>query len=847
MKTHISFLTWAVLGGLFSGCGGQTFQSHPPTAILPANPPAQSKRAQVLLSDADWQFTGAGSNSPLPELNSAAFAAASWQTVRVPHVFQTRAQFTQTTQGWYRRDFQVPPEFAGKRLYLLFEGAATIADVYVNGRLLGQHRGAYTRFVFDATDAARPGDNALAVRVDDDPKDYGDCLPSRNRLYTVWGGLYRKVWLLAADPLHIDPTDDASPGVYITPKNVSASAAGFSIKVLLRNASTETQDAEVRATLLGPDGRAVKTLGATASLPSHQRKTIELDGSLAAPKLWSPATPNLYHVKVEVLRAGAVVDDVTQPTGFRTLLFDTASGRVTLNGRPIILAGADLHQEIESKASAMSDEDFRADYALMRDMGANWVRLPHYPHAQLEYDLCDQMGIFCWAENGHSNGQGQDKPGPTADRITDEFVKQNYNHPSIAVWSVGNEAGEDVADREVPRVKALDPTRPVVVANMRCTNADFHGINSYPGWYGGSDFWNFAKTGYVTEAGAGGVTTTHCDYKAAVARVDRYEPEEYQQLIAEARLQQCIRENNGSLGMFTWWTMRDFTDVKYKKPVGWNTKGLLTYAGDKKDIYFLYRCFLRPDEPTVHITSQRYFIRAGAVDNGVKAYSSAAKLTLALNGQTVSTLDNGQYAQSNGRRVNNVFFWPAPLHTGKNTATVSDGAGHSDSAVLYFYGANGLPEIPVSNPLVTDLQSSNPNNPAHFMDMPVEAQWPIYYDLDSTADKSFDSLPAQIEGSKWIALRRVTKPGQETDLTFKLARPATVFVMATRPEAVLATRRMQSPVDAGFKEVPVPNLVWRDNDLMLVPAQLFSRPSAAGDIIHLPRPDRDQIVMLKEE
>jgi len=422
------------------------------------------------------------------------------------------------------------------------------------------------------------------------------------------------------------------------------------------------------------------------------------------------------------------------------------------------------------------------------------------------------------------------------------MVKQNYNHPSIAVWSVGNEAGEDVADREVPVVKALDSTRLVVVANMKSTNADFHGINSYPGWYGrDTNFWNFAKKGYVTEAGAGGVTTIHCDYAAATFKVNNYEPEEYQQLVAEARFQACIRENDGALGMFTWWTMRDFTDGKYKKPIGWNTKGLLTYAGDKKDVYYLYRCFLRTNEPTVHITSQRYFIRTSAVDNGIKAYSSAAQLTLTLNGEKISTLDNGQYTQSNGRRVDNVFFWKMPLHTGKNTATVSDGAGHSDSAVIYFYGTNGLPELPVANPLVTDLQTSNPNNHAWFMDMPVQPQWPVYYDLDSTADNSFDTLPAAVEGAKWIALRRVTKTGQETDLTFKLARPATIFVMATR-----CAEQPAYLADAGFKEVASPDLVWRDNHLMLVPAQLFSRRAAAGEVIHLTQPDRDEIVLVKE-
>jgi hypothetical protein len=127
------------------------------------------------------------------------------------------------------------------------------------------------------------------------------------------------------------------------------------------------------------------------------------------------------------------------------------------------------------------------------------------------------------------------------------------------------------------------------------------------------------------------------------------------------------------------------------------------------------------------------------------------------------------------------------------------------------------------------------------MDMPVQAQWPIYYDLDSTADNSFDALPAEISGAKWIALRRVTKANQETDLSFKLARPATIFVMATRAENAPAFL-----TDAGFQEVSVPNLVWRDNRLMLVPAQLFSRPAVAGEIIHLAQADRDEIILLKE-
>ena len=246
-----------------------------------------------------------------------------------------------------------------------------------------------------------------------------------------------------------------------------------------------------------------------------------------------------------------------------------------------------------------------------------------------------------------------------------------------------------------------------------------------------------------------------------------------------------IKENDGQLGMFTWWILRDFTDGKYKsgkERCGWNTKGLLTYAGDKKDVYYLFRCFLRPNEPTVRLTSKQYFLRRGAVDNGIKAYSSAAKLTLTLNGKVVSSQENGNYTQNDGHHVDHVFFWKTPLNTGKNEVSVSDESGHTDSAVIYFYGENGLPQLPVKNPLVTDLRTSNPANPAYFMDMPVQAQWPIYYDLDSTADNSFDSLPGEIEGAKWIALRNVTKEGQATDLSFKLTRPATILVMTTRQD-----------------------------------------------------------------
>ncbi len=842
---------------------------------------APSLRQTELLNGAGWQFTGAGDGAALPALGSDAFVHAAWSNVTVPHIFQTRSAYDTLAKGWYRRQVTVELGSAGKEFYLVFEGAASIADVYVNGQHLGQHRGAYTRFVFDATKALHPGaGNELDVLVDDSPENTLDCLPiSQTGLYKVWGGLYRNVWLVATAPVHIDPTDDAAPGVYLTPKDVSEQSAGLNVRVLLRNDASSAARAEVRARILDPSGAEVRTLTAPATLAPQSRTTVELSTTIEHPQLWEALHGRLYHVETSVYVNNQPVDEVTEATGFRWLNWDWKGGSVTLNGKPIHLYGANLHQETELKGSAVSPEDLKANFDTMQDLGMNFLRLPHYPHAALEYDLADQHGILCWAENGHSNSK--DIVSPTASQITTELVKQNYNHPSIVIWSMGNESNAAVADECVPIAKALDTSRPVCVANMKSELADFHTRHCYYGWYG-PDLAGFKPGGFITEIGGGGVVTTHCDYGQCDWNVNKYEPEEYQQIVEENNFQKAFHGDDGHLGLFVVWCLREFSDMKYKGPVGINSKGLITYAGDKKDVYYLYRCFLRPTEPTLHITSKRYFLRQGAVDNGVKVYSNAAKVTLTLNGQKVSTLGNGQYVIPNGpwvvhperkkkvngveppaatprayepEKVDNVFYWPVPLRTGKNVVTATDDGGHSDTATIYFYGNNGLPELPHAPLPISNLASSNPANPAHYMDMPVQAQWPIYSDLDSTADNSWDTLPREVEGASWIALRRVTKPDkadpsakpsktpavpdQSTNLSFTATKPENIYVVATKGNTPPAFAGAQ------FKEVPSAAGLWRDNALQLVPMQLFVHQAAAGEKINLALGDRDAVVLIK--
>ena len=226
------------------------------------------------------------------------------------------------------------------------------------------------------------------------------------------------------------------------------------------------------------------------------------------------------------------------------------------------------------------------------------------------------------------------------------MVKQNYNHPSIVLWSMGNESNPQVADQCVPIAKALDPSRPVGVANQKSDAGRFSYqallLRLVPPRHG-----RFQAAGFISEIGVGGVVTTHCDYGNADWKAGKYEPEEYQQIVSENNFQKLFHGDDSHLGMFCVWCLRDFSDAKYKAPVGINSKGLETYAGDKKDVYYLYRTFLRPDVPTVWITSKRYFLRHGAVNNGIKVYSNAPNDADAQR-ETVSTLENGQYVIPNG-------------------------------------------------------------------------------------------------------------------------------------------------------------------------------------------------------
>ncbi|MBN2130472.1 MAG: hypothetical protein JW741_13310, partial [Sedimentisphaerales bacterium] len=678
-----------------------------------------------------WQFAEDAENTSAPAQPPQ---TADWKPVAVPHVFR-QSGLPDEAAGWYRQTLDWAEADRDRSVYLFLEGAATVKDVYVNGVHVGRHKGAFSASAFDLTAALKPGrTNTLDVRVSNREEEAKNCL-SRSTLYYVNGGMFRKAWLVKTGRVHIFP-DMGSCGIYLTPTHITADSADLGARTVVRNTLVSPVEVVVRHVVTDPDNAACSQFEAKQTIGAGETATVEAATKIAHPRLWDIGQPNLYTVRTEVSVGGQTSDVVTQRVGFRTIA--VRDNRFYLNGREVQFRGMNKHAQDEYVWNAVSDDGLRWEWEQMADMGVNMVRLPHYPHSVLEYDIADERGIVVWAENGYA-GQLWSGPGneektvtPDSERLTREMVRQNWNHPSILFWSAGNETVLEVAGHYADVIRQEgDPTRLVTYAatgNQQLPNCDFVAYNTYDGWYTGGPYTDFTKSPHndmVAETGCGDWITHHVPYGTIKFTVDKYEPEEYAEMFTEYRLQTVCRNDVVNRPMFLWWNFREFYNLKFKQ--NRNTKGLLTLAGAPKDGFFLFKTFLNPDEPVVHLCGRNHFLRAFAPDNGIKAYSNADELQLTLNGVAREKMKNGDYrlpdAQYKGRKVlgipvANVFFWKTPLQPGRNVVEVSDGRGHSDRMVIY--------QAPVGTPgpdsFVLDLHSSNPANPAYFIDRPVEAQ-----------------------------------------------------------------------------------------------------------------------------
>jgi beta-galactosidase len=672
-------LTMIMLGLLFALAGG-------PASGAAAE--AQTGAREQLPLAEGWRFhQGSAAGAAV-----AAFDDSAWEAITLPHTWNAQdgnARGFFQGDGWYRRRFQVPAAWAGKQIYLQFDGANRSAEVFLNGHRLGQHRGGFARFRFDATSALDGnGSNVLAVRVNNDPHDN---LPPVSADFTFFGGLYRAVSLVAADPVHIDLLDHAAPGVYVRQKQVTADVAELDLQVKLANDGATAADVTVRTTITEADGTPVQTVEARASLAALARGETRSRLLLAHPHLWNgQADPYLYRVRTEVMVAGGVRDAVTLPLGLRFFSVDPARG-CSLNGRYLDLHGVNRHQDRPGKGWAISEADEREDFAMIEELGATLVRQSHYQQSQLWDDLGDERGMVMWAELAYVNDARDNREFcENAKAQLRELIRQNLHHPAILFWSIGNETfvrdskvmPADTNDRLLRELAAVareeDPSRLSTyasngeVSEARAGITDVVGFNKYFGWYGGApeefaawvDGQHAARPDLrmgISEYGAGANSAHHEEPARKPATTGQWHPEEWQSVYHEVHWQAMA--GRPWLWCKLVWCMFDFASAGRNEGAtpARNDKGLVTAdRTTRKDAFYWYQANWSA-QPVLHITSRRFVDRTQPVTT-VKIYSNAEAVELRVNGVSLGSKSS----------LNHIFLWPGvTLQTGSNAIAAS--------------------------------------------------------------------------------------------------------------------------------------------------------------------------------
>ncbi|NMN05367.1 MULTISPECIES: glycoside hydrolase family 2 TIM barrel-domain containing protein [unclassified Novosphingobium] len=673
-----------------------------PARAAPQAPGVAEPRAEIALEQG-WRFF----DGDAPDAAAVAFPDASWATVSVPHTWNrvgyyrtgaggtNRAESVAKRQGigWYRLHFTAPANLAGRSNWLEFDAASRTAQVWLNGRLLGEHRGGFSRFRLDASAALRPGqDNVLVVRVDNTQPAAGnstaDVLPLVGDFF-VHGGLYRPVRLVSTAPVHFDLADSGGPGVYATTAIGADGAATVAVRARLANATRAKAAATLHLALVDRAGAIAASADVPATLMAGTTGEASASLRVAAPHLWQGTSdPYLYRLVAELRdAAGRPLDRIDQAYGLRTMVVDPDRGFL-LNGQPYRLHGVGYHQDRDGKGWALSRADIEEDVATLREMGANSIRLTHYQHGQAIHEIADRVGLVVWDEiplvSSWTLG-GKMEPDPAlvanARQQLIELIHQNFNHASVGMWGIANEVdfgnslpifltgGKDGAVPDpmplLHQLNALakqqDPSRPTALATccegnlfapgvsipITATAADLGGANRYFGWYfgkpgdlgGALDRIHAARPSQplaVTEYGAGGALSIHTDDVTA-GRPDsrgRAQPEEYESYIHETALAQL--EARPWLYATWLWNAFDFaTTIRNEGDAqDINTKGLVAYDHHtRKDAWYFYKANWNP-APMVYIAGKRYATRAYRL-NDIKVYSNLPETELLLNGRSL--------------------------------------------------------------------------------------------------------------------------------------------------------------------------------------------------------------------
>ncbi|HTN00159.1 MAG TPA: glycoside hydrolase family 2 TIM barrel-domain containing protein [Pedobacter sp.] len=593
-------------------------------------------------------------------------AQKDWEKVSLPHTWNaTDMQLSKDFyegEGQYKKEITFGKEYKDKRLFLRFEGVGQVAQVYVNDKLVGTHKGGYSAFCLDITYAVQLEKvNTILVKANN--KARKDVIPVNHFLFGVYGGIYRPVSLIVTNKINITTTDYASPGIYISQKNVGASSADVSIAVKVENVSKQAEDILINSSIYNQKGEKVLEKVSTHHITTQGRQEFVQDLKVVNPILWDGFNnPYLYKVVTKLVKNNVVIDEVVQPLGLRK--FELVAGKgMMLNDKPYTMYGVCRHQDRWGYGSALSNDQHKEDLAIIKEMGATTIRFAHYQQAEYLYSECDTTGFVIWAEIPFVNtytGEEADN----AKQQLEELIKQNYNHPSIYVWGLHNEVyGKTPADfpavltRQLNDLaKTLDPYRYTVAVSGygemdRPTNlnTDIQGMNRYYGWYEGKigdiEKWAIGlgqkypnNLVMLSEYGAD-ANVFQQQEQATLKENWNYNLPQYPENFATKthEIQWPIIAKNPIIAASYLWNTFDFATPMWNRgsmPAR-NMKGLVTFDRKiKKDSFYWYKANWSK-EPVLYLTERRTTERVNAL-TPVTVYSNIGEPTLYLNGKKVA-------------------------------------------------------------------------------------------------------------------------------------------------------------------------------------------------------------------
>ena len=712
-----------------------------PFLLISANLSAQTPGRTTFSIDDGWKYIPDG----MAYAQDTKRNDIAGEEVSLPHTWNAVDVFGdhrtyKRSIGWYRKELHFGKEYADKRLFLWFEGAGQVADVYVNGAFAGRHRGGYTGFGYDITDQLRrnkdgSSDALVAVEVNNAHDPF---VPPLSIGYASYGGIYRDAWVIATGAVHFTGVNNNSGGVYLSTPAIAEGKGTVTVRSTVANETgqpavftlvNEVYDAAgtlLRATsadyTAGPHGQTAVT--ATVDAGDH-------------PRLWSPDAPYLYRVKSRIIQNGQTIDEVDNRIGFRWFSFDSNNG-FSLNGKKLILHGTTRHQDMAGKGDALSPEDHERDMRMIKEMGANFIRLAHYPQAPRVLQLADELGLIIWEEVPVVNYMTLDPEFfHNAQNMLLEMIHQGYNHPSVVMWGSMNEillysregvrvqkhsdtayiaALKNYAVRLDSTIRAEDPTRYSTMAmHLSDDYAKFGldrlsqvaGHNIYDGWYSGTldDFGKDIdaihrdeprQNIFISEYGAEG------EVRLNTERPERQDyTEEYQRLYHESYLRQI--DARPFLCGTSIWNEFDFSQPNIGGPQGHrNQKGLVTWDRQPKDAYYLYKACWNPD-PMVYIASRNWRIRAGErnAPSTIDVYSNLDEVSL-----TVNDIPQGARKPDDVHKAR----WTVQLKDGKNIVRATGSSGKrtiTDELVIDYraYDAD-LGTAKVFHPLYVNVGSN---------------------------------------------------------------------------------------------------------------------------------------------